>query len=213
MDSPEHTSPGQAVPPGSDQQMKRPSVAPKSYIQRIFLRIVLFIAGVVVGIVGLSSAVLLFNADRPPVAVPASPHNPALVAQASATYVNQVVQQNSGSFGVPGTLKNLQVSFVHDGPVTVTGEDEVSVLGLSLTRRFSLNVQLYTDSCKPMVHVLSANFSGIPITGFVATFEQNINQQLQHTISGLPPGFTYCVTGIHTETQGASVTFSAQPIA
>ena len=121
------------------------------------------------------------------------------------------MQQKSGSFGVPGTLKNLQVSFVHEGPVTVSGDDELSLLGLTITKHFTMDLQLYANACKPMAHILSANFSGIPITGFVSSFEQMLNEQLQSNLTGLPPGFTYCITAIHTEPQGPTILLSAQP--
>ena len=59
---------------------------------------------------------------------------------------------------------------------------------------------------------LRVNFSGIPITGFASSFEKSTNQQLQGSITGLPEGFIYCMTAIHTEPQGPEVSFAAQPM-
>jgi hypothetical protein len=210
MASPEYIPPVQVEPPPV-RRKKAFSVAPGSHLWRFVVPILLFLAGVVVGIIGLSAAFLLGNADHPPVAVPPSPASSALVVQAGSAYVNQLAQQQSGSFDVPGKVKNVQITFVHAGPVQVTGDDELSLFGLSMTRRFSLQVQLYVDACKPKAHVLRASFSGVPITGFVTSFEQSINQQLQGNVSGLPSGFSYCMTSIQTEPQGATITFAAQP--
>ncbi|HEY4388172.1 MAG TPA: hypothetical protein VGN34_27300 [Ktedonobacteraceae bacterium] len=211
MEPPRYTSaPQMGGPPA--RQMKRPSVAPASSMQRFVFPFLVFIGGVLVGIAGLSIAVLLGNGDRPSVAVPPASQDAALVVQASSTYVNQIAQQKAGTLGMPGNVKNVHVTFVHNGPVVVTGDDEIGLLGLTMTRHFTLNVQLYANACKPTIHVLQANFDGVPITGFVASFEQNINEQLQSNLSGLPPGFIYCITSISTEPQGPVVTFSAQPM-
>jgi hypothetical protein len=212
MASPEYISPGQVEPPPV-RQKNASSVAPGSHLWRFVAPVLLFLAGMVVGIIGFSVALLSGNADHPPVAASPSPSNSALVVQAHSAYVNQIAQQQSGSFGVPGKVKNIQITFVHAGPVLVTGDDELSLFGLSMTRHFSLQVQLFVDACKPMAHVLRANFSGVPITGFVTSFEQSINQQLQGNVSGLPSGFSYCMTSIQTEPQGATITFAAQPVA
>ncbi len=209
MATPEYTSSDQPEPPPT----RLLKLASRPSLGRLVLSLLLFLVGVVVGAVGLSAWTLLSNPDQSALPVPPSSANAAVVLHASSTYVNQVAQQQTGSFGVPGTIKNLHVSFVHDGPVLITGDDALNILGLTLTRRFSLEVQVYVASCKPIIHVLHANFSGVPITGFATSFEQNVNQQLQGNISGLPSGFVYCMIAIHTEPQEASATFSAQPMA
>jgi hypothetical protein len=210
MESSETTAPMQNLSPPA-RQMKRSSVAPRSSMQRVISSIALFIAGVVVGVIALAAFFLLGNPERSPVSVAPTSQGSSLVIQASTSYVNQIMQQKSGSFGVPGTLENLQVSFVHEGPVTVSGDDVLDLLGLTITKHFSMDLQLYASACKPMAHILRADFDGIPITGFVAVFEQMLNQQLQSNLTGLPAGFTYCITAIHTEPQGPTITISAQP--
>ena len=54
--------------------------------------------------------------------------------------------------------------------------------------------------------------AGIPVTGFVQSFESHINQQLQEKPSGLPKGFQYCTTGVRTTPAGMFITYSATPI-
>jgi len=73
-------------------------------------------------------------------------------------------------------------------------------------------VQPYVSSCFLQVHVVHADFSGIPVTGFAMAFEGHINQQLQNKPQGLPIGFTYCTTGVRTELSGIFVTYAATPV-
>ena len=212
MEPPEYSSDTQLRLP-SVRQMKRPSGAPTSYTkQRFVLPVLCFIGGMLVGMLGLFVAVLLGNADQSPVATPPASQSAALVVQISSTYVNQIAQQKANTYGIPGTVKNVHVTFVHNGPVTITGDDEMSLLGLHVTKHFHMDVQVYASGCKPMIHVLRVNFSGIPITGFASSFEKSTNQQLQGSITGLPEGFIYCMTAIHTEPQGPEVSFAAQPM-
>ena len=62
--------------------------------------------------------------------------------------------------------------------MTITADDPFSVLGIGVTKHFQLVVQLFIASCTVHIHVIHADLSGIPVTGFVQVFESNINQQL-----------------------------------
>jgi hypothetical protein len=197
----------------SARQTKRLSFAPASFVQRIVRPLLYFLGGILVGVVGLCAGVILSNGDQSAVVPPPAIQGSTLMVQVSSTYINQVAQQKQNTFGVPGTVKNVHVTFVHNGPVTITGDDEMGVLlCLRVTRHFRMDVQVYTNACKPMVRVLRANFSGIPITGIVASFEQSINKQVQSNLTGFPEGFVYCMTSIQTEPQGVTVSFATQPI-
>ena len=96
--------------------------------------------------------------------------------------------------------------------MTITGDDEFSVLGIDMTRNFTLVVQPYVTSCVLQMHVVHADVGSIPVTGFVPTFESKINQQLRAKPSGLPTGFTYCTVGVRIVTGGLFVSYSATPI-
>src|SRR6185312_3063438 len=114
--------------------------------------------------------------------------------------------------GIPGTVKNVQVTLKNGDQMTITGDDEFSFLGIDMTRNFTLVVQPYVTSCMLQMHVVHADIGSIPVTGFVESFESNINAQLRTKPTGLPTGFTYCTVGVHTETGGMFVTYSATPV-
>ncbi len=113
---------------------------------------------------------------------------------------------------MPGTVKNVQVQLAQNGQINVFGDDVLDVVGIPVTKHFKLTLQPYISSCQLKVHVIHADLSGIPVTGFVANFENQINQQLVVNLSKLPGGFTYCATSVHTAVQNLVVTYSAHPI-
>lgn len=88
----------------------------------------------------------------------------------------------------------------------------MDMLGLTITRQFTITLQPFIQNCKPRIRVLHADMQGIPITGFVASFEDQINQQLQFKTSDLPPGFVYCATSVQTTNNTLEVGFSATPM-
>jgi hypothetical protein len=171
-----------------------------------------FLLGIVVTVVVGFLVFLSLGGDRQPLATSAQPASGAIVVQMDKTYLTQIIDRNVKTAGLPGTISNVQVSLVHQGPITITGDDQMSVLGFAVTKRFTLTLQLIVQDCKMQVHLLHADFSGIPVTTYAAQFETNINQQLQtNTTTDLPQGFTYCMTGVRTEPQGLFSTYSATP--
>jgi len=173
------------------------------------------VVGIAVGSGGVFFYFLSIAGDRqiqqapPVVVVPGS--NGAIIVQASSTYITQLIRKNITSSGLPGDVKNIQVKLVHNGPITVTGDDQLSFLGVGLTRHFSLQVQPVVNACQLQVHVVHADLEGIAVTGFVSTFEGQINKQLHVDTSNFPNGFTYCLTNVRTEPQGIFATYSATP--
>jgi len=135
-----------------------------------------------------------------------------IVVEADKAYLTQLVTNNLRDSGMPGQIENVQVNLANGDQMTVSGDDSFSVLGVGLTRHYTFVVQPYVSSCFLQVHVVHADFSSIPVTGFAHAFEGHINQQLQKKPEGLPIGFTYCTTGVRTELSGIFVTYTSTPV-
>jgi hypothetical protein len=104
---------------------------------------------------------------------------------------------------------NVQVTFERGDRMIINGDDQIA---FGFTGHFTIVVQPLIASCRLKIHILQANLAGIPITGFVATFEDQVNQQLQSKPTTLPSGFVYCETGVRTDPQGLYLTVSAKPV-
>jgi len=172
---------------------------------------VALLLGLVIGIGGLVLYTSVSQSDRLPVTVPPSSSQNAIHIQLSSAFITQLVKKNISSAGLPGKISNVQVVLTKGSPMTVTGDDQIDVLGIAITRRFTLTLQPLVQSCRPHVHVLHADMGGIPVTGFASSFEAQIDQQLQFNTNDLPRGFTYCATSVQTETNALSVNMSATP--
>jgi hypothetical protein len=167
--------------------------------------------GFVVGI----AAVLLYTSsitnEGQPVTSEPSSANGAITVQVSAGYIAQLVEKTLGSSGIPGSVTHVRVTLAQKNSITVTGDDQLAIMGVGVTRHFSLQLQAFVHSCQLQMHVLHADLGGIPLTGFVAAFESQINEQLQLDPSSFPKGFTYCVTDVRTRSQELLITYSAKP--
>jgi len=174
-----------------------------------------FLLGVVVSVIALMLVVVSAGSDRPALVTPQSSGNDAIVVQLKKTYLSQIIQKNIKTMpdaGVPGQITNIQITMVHGSTITLSGEDQFSVLGFSITKPFTLTLQPVVSSCKVGVHVLHADLQGIPVTNFVVSVESQINQQLQQmNLADLPSGFTYCASGVRTEPDAMIVSYSATP--
>ena len=156
--------------------------------------------------------ILSISADQQPLSLPSTPQTGSIIVQVSSTYISQIVQKIIQSAGLPGKVQNIHVQLAHNQAIKVTGDDVVSVLGINTIRHFTILLQPYIQLCQLHVHVLRADLGGIPVTGFVATFEGKINQQLQVKVSNLPQGFLYCTVGVHTESNAVFIVYSATPV-
>lgn len=196
----------------------RLSLSPRSARKRpgspfSFLTLLLgMLVGLFIGALG----TLLYISSVHDVSAPTSqpvPGQAAIVIQLTPSYLSQVITKEISSANIPGNLKNIQVTMAHNAPVTISGDEQFNLLGFVVTRRATLQLQPVVRACQVQVGITHADFSGIPVTGFVSPFEQQINQQLSNKGSGslLPSGFIYCATDVHTETNGIFVTYAARP--
>jgi hypothetical protein len=114
--------------------------------------------------------------------------------------------------GVPGEVQNIKVKIGQDGSITVSGDDQISLLaGFALTRHVTLRLRPYVNACQLQMHVLHADLDGVPASAFYTQIENQINQQLQISSNELPQGFTYCMTGVRATPDGLFVSLSATP--
>jgi hypothetical protein len=175
--------------------------------------LVLFLLGIAVGVAG----VMLYSSsnvsDSQALASSKTPDTGAIIVQVSTTYITQLARKSVGSANAPGNVRNVQVTMVHNGPIAITGDDQFTAFGISITKHFKLTFQAYVQACQLQVHLLHADLSGIPIpaTLLASAFEKELNQQLQVDVTNLPHGFVYCTTGVRTEPEGLFVIYSATP--
>jgi hypothetical protein len=187
-------------------------VQPRFTLTSMGCAAVIFLFGLVIGIGGLVLYAIISQSDRPLVAIPPVSSQNAVHVQLSSTFITQLVKKNISAAGLPGKVSNVQVVLTKNGPMTITGDDQVDVLGLAIVKHFTVIVQPLVLACRPHVHVLHADMDGIPVTGFATSFESQIDQQIQINTKDLPQGFTYCATGVQTEANALSVNVSATPI-
>lgn len=192
-----------------------PLPGPRPPERRPWLRPLLFVGTFLLGLIMGGAAVLFYALsianEGQPIASSTSSGSEAIMIQVSSIYIAQLIEKNIRSAGMPGTISNVRVALVHNGPITVTGDDELELLGIGVSKHFLLTLQPLVRSCQVQVHVLHADMGGIPVTGFVAIFENQINEQLQVKPSDLPRGFKYCATNVRTEPQQLFATYSAKP--
>jgi hypothetical protein len=169
-----------------------------------------FLLGVLVGGVVLALFFAFSLGDKPAVTMPPARGTSALQIHLSSSYITQLVNKDIQSSSSLGKVSNIQVHLAHN-QITVTGEDQVTVLGFSITKPFTMILQPVIQSCMPQVHILHADIGGLRVTGLTASLQDRLNQQLQSDISHLPSGFTYCATSLQTESGTMVVDFSATP--
>ncbi len=179
--------------------------------RRAILPLATFLAGMLTTLIILLVVVSLIGGNRPPVSNPSSSKGD-IVIQVGPAYITHLVARNLQTAGLPGTVKNVQVTLVAGDQATVQGDDEFSTFGLTFTRHFTIVVEPYTNNCQLQIRVLHADLSGIPVTNFVTSFEGQINQQLHVNTTSFPSGFTYCDVGVRTTPSGLFVTYAATPI-
>jgi hypothetical protein len=145
------------------------------------------------------------------IVVPA-PSKGDIIVEADRAFLTQLVTKNLKSSGLPGQIQSVEVNLTQGNQMTVSGEDMLSILGIGVIRHFTFIVRPYVSSCVLQIHIVRADFSNIPVTGFAQDFESHINKQLQKKPEGLPNGFRYCTIGVRTEHAGMFVMYSATPM-
>ncbi len=182
--------------------------------RRIVIPCISFVLGIVLGVGAILVYAFSISSDGRPLPIPPPPGSGDIVIQAGPAYLTQIVGRNLRSAGLPGQVKNVRVTLQHGDLLLVDGDDQfASILGIQITRHFTVSLQPYASACQLKMHVVRADMNGIPVTGFAETFEGKINKQLEVKPGGLPGGFAYCTIGARTETQGLFITYSAKPLA
>lgn len=179
--------------------------------RRAILPIATFLVGMLTTLIIMLVVTSIIGGDRSPVSTPPA-SGKDIVIQVGPAYITHLVARNLQTAGLPGTVKNVQVTLAAGDQATVQGDDQFSTFGLTFTRHFTIIVEPYTSNCQLQVRIIHADLSGIPVTNFATSFESQINQQLHVNTSGFPSGFTYCDVGVRTTPSALFITYSATPI-
>lgn len=173
-------------------------------------RIIVPLLALLIGVAGGVSSLLWYglSGEGPVVIVPSSAQG-NLIIEADKDFVTQLIKKDLTSAGLPGQVENVSVDLDHGAKITIQGDDVYPVLGVNLSRHFTVDVQPYVQSCVLQIRVTHADLGGIPVTSFVQAFQGNINNQLAKKPAGLPDNFTYCTVGVRTEPGGMFITYQA----
>ena len=205
----------QSVSPVEAQNAIGKASIPKR--RRAAIQIVLYTAfllvGIVLGVVGMLLFQLSIGGTRSPITsgslTPVASGN--VTVHADQSVITPLLENSVQSIDLPanGSVSNVQIQFTSGSQMNITGNYQVSVLGIPVTQPFSLDAQLIVDNCQVQVHILQADFSNISVTGLVALFEDKINQKLAQLIpqNNLPGNVELCLINIATDEQGISATF------
>ncbi len=205
----------QSVPPAEFQSVPGRVASPKP--QRTAVRIILYaavlLAGIGLGAIGMLIFQLSIGGTRAPITNTLTPVAAGNVTvHADQSIITPLLQNSVQAIDLPanGSVNNVQIQFTSGSQMNITGNYQVSVLGIPVTQPFSLNAQLIVDNCQVQIHILQANFSNISVTGLVALFEDKINQKLAQLVpqNNLPGNVELCLINITTDEQGISATFN-----
>jgi len=204
----------QSVSPVEAQNAIGKASIPKR--RRTAIQIVLYAAfllvGIVLGVVGMLLFQLSIGVTRAPITNTLTPvASGNVTVHADQSVITPLLENSVQSIDLPanGSVSNVQIQFTSGSQMNITGNYQVSVLGIPVTQPFSLDAQLIVDNCQVQVHILQADFSNISVTGLVALFEDKINQKLAQLIpqNNLPGNVELCLINIATDEQGISATF------
>ena len=206
----------QSVQPVEAQSSPAKASSPKR--QRTAIQVVLYavflLVGILLGVVGVLLFQLSIGGTRAPITsgtlTPVASGN--VTVRADQSVITPLLESSVQSIDLPakGSVSNVQIQFTSGSQMNITGDYQVTVLGVPVTQPFSLDAQLIVDNCQVQVHILQANFSGISVTGLAALFEDKINQKLAQLIpqNNLPGNVELCLINIATDEQGISATFN-----
>ena len=189
------------------------SPTPQRNVTRIVLYTVFLLIGIVLGVVGVLLFQLSIGGTRSPVPVTLTPvASGNVTVHADQSIIIPLLQNSVQTIDLPanGSVSNVQIQFTNGTQMNITGDYQVSVLGVPVTQPFSLNAQLLVDNCQIQIHILQANFSNISVTGLVSLFEDKINQKLAQLIpqNNLPGNIELCLMNLTTDAQGMNATFN-----
>ncbi len=185
-----------------------PQQARTKRILRFLIPLIALLLGLVLGVTGVMLYLLAISGNNSVLATPLPPQTNDISAQAGPLYITRIVEKDLQASGMNG-VSNVAVTLATGDQITIEGDNQI-LPGVS--RHFTIVVQPVVEDCQLKMHILHADLSGIPITGFVSNFESEANQQLQNSPSNLPKGFVYCKTSVRTDPQGLYITISATPV-
>jgi hypothetical protein len=182
-------------------------------VRSIVLYPAFLLIGIVLGVVGMLVFQLAVGGNKSPLpdATP-TVSSPNVTVHADASIITPLLQNSVQQIALPanGSLSNVQVQFTNGTQMTITGNYQVTLLGVPMTQPFTLTAQLLVVNCQVQVHILQADFSNISVTGLVSLFEDKINQKLAQLIpqNTLPGNIELCLINVATDPQGITATFS-----
>ena len=197
-----------------DSQRRTVKLAPEPAAQkprrmlrrRFVIPSITFLLGIVLGVMAI--VVYAFSAHGSALSTPQPPASSDIMLQAGPAYITHLVDRGLRGSGI-ANASNIHVTLQSGDQMTINGDYDIA---FGFTRHFTIVLQPLIVSCQLKIHVLQADLGGIPITRFVATFEEQINQQIQSRPTTLPAGFVYCETSVRTDPQGLYLTVSAKPV-
>ena len=156
---------------------------------------------------------LSIGGSKSPVPVaPTSVASGNITVHADQSIITPLLQNSVQQIDLPanGSVSNVQIQFTNGTQMNITGDYQVSLLGVPVTQPFTLDAQLIVNNCQAQIHVLQANFSNISVTGLVSLFEDKINQKLAQLIpqNNLQGNIELCLINIATDAQGMNATFN-----
>jgi hypothetical protein len=209
-------SPAQTFTPPVEAQLVTGSTSSPTRqrnVSRIVLYAVFLLIGIVLGAVGMLLFQLSIGGSKSPITVaPTFAASGNVTVHADQSVITPLLQNSVQAIDLPanGSVSNVQVQFTNGTQMNITGDYQVSVLGVPVTQPFTLDTQLVVENCQLQMHILQANFSNISVTGLVSLFEDKINQKLAQLIpqNSLPGNIELCLINIATDAQGINATFN-----
>ncbi len=174
---------------------------------------VFLLVGIVLGAVGMLLFQLFIGGNKSPIPVSLTPvASGNVTVHADQSVITPLLQNSVQQIDLPanGSVSNVQIQFTNGTQMNITGDYQISLLGVPVTQPFTLDAQLIVDNCQVQIHILQANFSNISVTGLVSLFEDKINQKLAQLIpqNNLPGNIELCLINVATDAQGINATFN-----
>jgi hypothetical protein len=215
-DREKESSPAQTfTAPGEAQLVTGSTSSPtrQRNVSRIVLYAVFLLIGIVLGAVGMLLFQLSIGGSKSPITVAPTPGASGNVTvHADQSIIIPLLQDSVQAIDLPanGSVSNVQVQFTNGTQMNITGDYQVSLLGVPVTQPFTLDTQLIVDNCQVQIHILQAKFSNISVTGLVSLFEDKINQKLAQLVpqNKLPGNIELCLINVATDAQGINATFN-----
>jgi hypothetical protein len=210
------SSPAQTFTPPVEAQIvtgRTSSPTRQRNVTHLVLYAVFLLIGIVLGVVGMLLFQLFIGGTRSPIPNTLTPvASGNVTVHADQSVIIPLLQNSVQAIDLPanGSVSNVQVQFTNGTQMNITGDYQVSVLGVPVTQPFTLDAQLLVNNCQLQIHILQANFSNISVTGLVSLFEDKINQELAQLIpqNNLPGNIELCLINVATDAQGINATFN-----